>query len=272
MVDIQTDSIKTTASTEDKGVATGNTTGTTATARDDDIAQPSTDEPSPPPQDETESPPQPKEPPFPLAGTQIEKDKDGKPQYQFPFNEKAELDGEYAEFNEKGDTTQKATYAGDVLNGTFTTFDDQKRPWQEFTYVDGQLNGSGKTYSQGVLVMEATYQDGQFHGQLKTYYMNSVQQAVFTYVEGKRQGVQKYFDSTGRPIREEIYENDVLNGAFKSLYPSGAIAELGQYKNGLLDGEHLRFYENGMASEVASYDNGIEQSRKRFDTKGKEMT
>jgi antitoxin component YwqK of YwqJK toxin-antitoxin module len=75
-------------------------------------------------------------------------------------------------------------------------------------------------------------------------------------VDGKRQGLWKYFDSYGRLVIEEHYDDGQLEGLFISYYISGNILAIGNYTCNKRNGEFLIFNQDGSLKERRIYRDG----------------
>lgn len=83
---------------------------------------------------------------------------------------------------------------------------------------------------------EAVYNDGKLAGPIRDYYSNRVLQ------------------STGNLLSENP---EVINGEFKSYYPSGHLFRKSNYVKGKLSGEVTTYYETGSIWEIEHYADGV---------------
>lgn len=73
---------------------------------------------------------------------------------------------------------------------------------------------------------------------------------------GKKEGLWKYFDATGRLVMEEHYKDGKLDGIFRSYYINGQLFGFGNYSEDKRNGEFLIFKEDGSMKETRMYKNG----------------
>ena len=81
----------------------------------------------------------------------------------------------------------------------------------EINYSNNIREGSAKFYyPNGKLKEELTYANGKVEGLVKEYYDNGKMKVMFNVESGKREGPTSLFDSTGRYIKDIIYNNGML--------------------------------------------------------------
>ncbi|MDR5894337.1 hypothetical protein QC820_16220 [Halomonas mongoliensis] len=74
--------------------------------------------------------------------------------------------------------------------------------------------------------------------------------------EGKRDGLNRFYDTEGRIQRQYPYENGKLQGVAQHFFPSGELAEKTIYKNGRRHGESKEWDEKGNLARHVSYYEG----------------
>ncbi len=76
------------------------------------------------------------------------------------------------------------------------------------------------------------------------------------FVDGVKNGITKFTDTSGTVLSEIEYKNDIIDGKIKQYYPTGNLLSSTSYVNGVPNGDFLTFYENGMKQVEATYLDG----------------
>lgn len=182
----------------------------------------------------------------------------------------------------------KTKYKDGKLHGKYQKWYSNGNPEIETTYKDGNIDGEYKEYCKnGTLGIKATYDDGKKAGEYKSYYCDGspyiearykdgklngkyivydkyggVEQEL-NYKDGKKDGISKKYqrikNSSGeyeyKPLKEESYKNDILDGITKEYYGGILISEI-SYKNGEKYGITKRYSDDdGMLIEEIPYKN-----------------
>lgn len=92
---------------------------------------------------------------------------------------------------------------------------------------------------QGVLLSREQLIRGEMVTK-ELFHSNGVVQEVCSYRQGKKEGLRKCFDSTGRPERIETYKNDQLDGPTTHFRDGIKISRI-SYKEGKKDGSEQHF-------------------------------
>ncbi|RKF04003.1 antitoxin component YwqK of YwqJK toxin-antitoxin module [Tenacibaculum lutimaris] len=163
------------------------------------------------------------------------------------------------------------------------------KPEIEKNLKDYKLDGVQKTWNQnGILLSMKTFSKDQIQQEIY-YYKNGHKDQVHNYSYGKKEdlferytekgiklevgyykhgfktGVWKNFDSeTGRLITERTYENNVLNGIYKSYNEANKVSTEGSYKNGEQDGIWKHYNLAGKLIQETEYQIGKEISEKKY--------
>lgn len=69
------------------------------------------------------------------------------------------------------------------------------------------------------------------------------------YKNSRKQGIWKFFYSSGKVKSEIAYTNSRPNGFYKTYYENGQVEEEGTWKNNRNTGNFKRYYENGQVSQ-----------------------
>ena len=80
---------------------------------------------------------------------------------------------------------------------------------------------------------------------------------IINFVNGKREGILKSFDITGRLIAEIEYKNDMISGYICNYHINGNIALKAEYKENHPNGKMMSFYESGVLQFETNYENGV---------------
>jgi antitoxin component YwqK of YwqJK toxin-antitoxin module len=92
---------------------------------------------------------------------------------------------------------------------------------------------------------------------------------VISFLNGRKDGITRFFSLDGTTLSEIPYENDVICGGVKQYYSNGKILSVIEYRNGVQHGTLTSFFENGMEQVVAQYQNGkMDGPFKAFDEFG----
>ena len=125
-----------------------------------------------------------------------------------------------------------------------------------------------KVYANGVTAYEAYFKDDKTIGELKRYHENGKLSSLVIYPENGDTATAEFFDEDGTKIsdgkyigkaktgqwiyynktikiREENYENDVLNGYQIVYYDNGQIYDRKKFENGIEVGLWEKFHKNG---------------------------
>lgn len=82
--------------------------------------------------------------------------------------------------------------------------------------------------------------------------------------DGRKQGVWRYYYSSGELKAEVHYEDDIRMGQETQYFPSGAVNVqrnwIGDTLGEMLDGPYSHYYENGQVLHEMFYDEGIPDS------------
>lgn len=123
---------------------------------------------------------------------------------------------------------------GNVQHGLWMTYhpDETNKVHTITNYVNGVMNGPYMEFNKrGQIEKRVTYLNNQIHG---------------LYAEYK----------FGRPLKEYIYDNGVLNGVSKEYSDRGKLVKETSYKNGELHGTTSQYDEEGNVVLQYEYKNG----------------
>lgn len=109
------------------------------------------------------------------------------------------------------------------------------------------------------MLMRGVKHGNQFH-----YFPNGVLMGMMQFNNGKKEGVQLYFDKTGLLLKEENYRDNMLHGEMRSYYTANNVRILKQsqqYKNGKLDGLSIENNNEGKTISAEEFRAGIKNGR-----------
>lgn len=77
-----------------------------------------------------------------------------------------------------------------------------------------------------------------------------------TFINGKREGIHRYYDEEGNFRAFLKFNNDILNGEGVWYYPNGKIKSKINYVNNTEDGMAYYFYESGVIKSFRKWNKG----------------
>ena len=142
--------------------------------------------------------------------------------------------GLYIETDRNGFITMQEFYKNDSLEGMVVVFASGGKPKSEASFHNGKLNGTKKLYNSE----------------------NFKLQEEGVYVNGKREGVAKWYYTEGKVSVEYTYKNGDLEGKMKTYYKNGNISAEGTYVHNEFEGDYFEYYENGNVKCSGKYIKG----------------
>lgn len=94
------------------------------------------------------------------------------------------------------------------------------------------------------------------HGGSVSYYPDGKIKTIYTYFEGKKDGVMQHYSKSGKLLSQQEFDEGVPSGPYVIYDAAGLIVEQGHYLNGALHGELVTFYPNGQKKKSVTYANG----------------
>lgn len=165
-----------------------------------------------------------------------------------------ELDSLWIFYNEHGDTLQKIDYKKGKKNGYLFTY--------EYLYDNNKTNGG--------LASKELYLNDVKQG-ISFYYEKGVLYKAITYKDGKKHGLAKEFDKTGKIISITEYSNDYIinrekinqvdnkgfkQGVWKTFHPNNKLAVESNFLNDTLSGYYKEFDISGKLLKIVKYMHG----------------
>jgi antitoxin component YwqK of YwqJK toxin-antitoxin module len=114
------------------------------------------------------------------------------------------------------------------------------------------------------------YHDGLANGTVRDYFTNGILRGEQYYIEGKQNGVGRYYYASGKLSSIFPYKNGMLEGERKDYYESG---KLKGYMNFIHDrpvGVSRYYYESGNIQYENTYVNGTVTTSKNYQEIGNE--
>lgn len=108
----------------------------------------------------------------------------------------------------------------------------------------------------GRLMSDTQYQNGKIHGKEIEYHPSGRVKREADYVQGFKNGIEKFYDEKGNLTAEIGYAHGKVHGMTRQYYPNKKIKSKLPYRNGLLEGESQWFYPNGRLQAVSVYSGG----------------
>jgi len=143
----------------------------------------------------------------------------------------------------------------------------------EGSYYNGIPDGIRREYdTSGNVVKSYVFDMGMltfegiidFYGRKQGYckeYDNGILIAEGKYVNDKKVGEWKFYNSEGKLIEKGSFVNGRPDGVWYSFYPSGKIQRIEHYDSGVLNGEFIEFNEDSSIMAHGSYVDGLEDGR-----------
>ena len=150
-------------------------------------------------------------------------------------------DGLYLEFDKQANLIKKIEYKNDSMHGGDYAWDKNGRMTSKQEYKEGMLDGKSVIYTdRGFIQEEAEYKAGKRHG-ITTWYlygekMQGPKYVMYTYQDGKFEGVQETYYENGNIKTQKMFSNNVQNGPAIEYYEDGRVKSEANYKNGKLRG------------------------------------
>ncbi|MBO7287003.1 MAG: toxin-antitoxin system YwqK family antitoxin [Bacteroidales bacterium] len=157
--------------------------------------------------------------------------------------------GIYLEFDKQANLVNKADYKNDMIDGLSCSFDKNGRSLSKQEYKEGQLDGKSILYTdRGYIQEESEYKAGKRDGVTTWYLYNEKMQGpkyvMYTYKDGKFEGVQETYYENGNVKTRKMFSNNVANGLATEYYEDGSLKSECTYKNGEVKGR-VKEYKMG---------------------------
>ena len=178
-------------------------------------------------------------------------------------------DGPYTSYYQSGNIKEKGAYKEDSFDGEQTKYYENGNIESIGTYVNNKFDGLWKTYYRnGNPRIAVNYKDGKPHGEYVLYASDGKTiVSKYNFNEGKKEGIQEDFFSTGIKKLEAKYVNGKKEGEYKEFYTDGTLSEEYLYENDepVSDKE---YYVNGKLAAIYTYHNGDLETKEVYDYDG----
>lgn len=130
-----------------------------------------------------------------------------------------------------------------------------------FTACEGPSLGGGKVkkeyFTGGKLKSEFIMTDStEQNGQLKKYGYEGHLTSVVDIRDGVRDGMEVWYDTKGRIIRNVPYVNGRIHGTLKEFYANGDVLATIPYQSGIKTGEAFSYNKDGSVHRKVIFKNG----------------
>ena len=130
-----------------------------------------------------------------------------------------------------------------------------------FTACEGPSFGGGKVkkeyFTGGKIQSEFIMTDStEQNGQLKKYGYGGHLTSVVNIRDGVRNGMEVWYDTKGRIIRNIPYVNGRIHGTLKEFYPNGDVLATIPYQSGMKTGEAFSYNKDGSVHRKVIFKNG----------------
>lgn len=179
-----------------------------------------------------------------------------------------------------GKLSQVLNYTLDVLDGELTMYYDTGACKAKMTYKKGKLDGLMVRYKQnGFPIVKMNFRNNIQHGMYIMYGEDGEMNAKMPYVEGKLQGVSRFYapkqdpDAAPEIVKEIAYKDGLMEGASKTFYPysGGTVFIVETYQKGLREGAYTEYHPNGKLKVQRTYQKGkLIKTTPTYNDKGKE--
>lgn len=159
-------------------------------------------------------------------------------------------EGLYLELDKQGRLLKKVDYKNDMMDGLNYAWRTNGLISVKQEYKEGELDGRSLIYNEyGFIQEESQYKSGNRDGVTIWYAYADKQQGpiyvMYTYKDGKFEGVQETYYEDGRVKTHKMFSNNVQNGPAIEYYEDGSIKSESNYKNGEVKGK-VKEYKKGV--------------------------
>ncbi|OQX59536.1 MAG: hypothetical protein B5M52_03130 [Helicobacteraceae bacterium 4484_230] len=152
------------------------------------------------------------------------------------------------EYYESGQLHKEWPWFDGLEYGVAKTYHENGVLQEEVPYKFGNVIGVAKQYyTSGQLYMWEPYNENGNHDGIITWYYEGIDQVFqeWSYVDGKRHGMEKVYRKNGQLSEEISYANDKKHGTMRYYYENGQIKYEATWIEDKLDGMRKEYYENG---------------------------
>jgi antitoxin component YwqK of YwqJK toxin-antitoxin module/Tfp pilus assembly protein PilF len=189
------------------------------------------------------------------------------PYHTYHVNGKLSEEGQYSDkgiytglskkYSLKGELEEEYTYSerGKLIAHKYYTSKGQLE--NELIFKNEELSESKSYDSKGSVINDQKKKKDRFEVTFMTVTGNKKSEGV--YVDGKRDGLWKFYDDNGYLTTTETHSDGKLNGLTTNYYCSGKVKSEINYTKGAEDGLYKSYYQNGTLERQGYYVKGQEQ-------------
>ncbi len=162
------------------------------------------------------------------------------------------LNGLVTEYFENGNLRYKSAYADDKLVGVKEIYHPNGKLAGKENFKEGKFVNNGDFFDENGII---TLQNGT--GYRVDYFANGRLSYKGSYRNGKRDGLNSWYNETGNPKSEFNYSNGVYYGEYKIYFDNGILKEKGFYNNEKINGLVEFYHPNGKLLGRNKFNNGV---------------
>ena len=146
-------------------------------------------------------------------------------------------------------------YVDDKLNGKNFSYFRNGKIERFDTFVVGVKDGLDRTYNEdGILIKEEIWKQNDKIN-VKIFSNDGKPKQETNYKNGKKEGIERFYDENGCLEEESNYLNNKIDGLCKKYYPNGQVRHEAYFKNGLQKGKAIYYHDNGKIEQTTKFKN-----------------
>ncbi len=166
-------------------------------------------------------------------------------------------------------------YADNVRNGLYLEFDKQANLVKKVEYKNGLMDGTYFKFKNAILIERVDYQQGQKNGESTVYYEKGTVMETSNFKNGQRDGITIWYANKdkiqGEMVAMYTYKDGKFEGVQETYYESGAVKTQKMYSNNVPNGPAYEFYEDGSLKTEANFKNGEQKGKIKEYPQGKKF-
>lgn len=108
-------------------------------------------------------------------------------------------------------------------------------------------------WPDGTERLVGNFQHDRREGWWRGYHVDGSLRSLTHYANGQKEGRRIYWDSSGRPVRLEVFAHGLPNGPFYRYFPDGRLEQQSNYVDGQREGPHDQWYDDRGGTRVNGY-------------------